>query len=219
MSTCRSLLSASFVALVTAETSLRGASIWNETSTAETTAEPTQELLDESFMLPENESFAGFAAMGFDGNGFCRTKGREGQNCISERAYVYCSAGRELKALSRDCWGKRGRLSRCHEGGIGLTHGECDDPFCRQQSGRRSHYCRNNAVVDCSGTGSHTGATPRVVQVCSDRTSERDGCKVTHHFSCAESSGRAECQFSGSTSDGDGCRGGGGGGGRPVVYR
>merc|ERR1712151_1070851 len=155
-----------------------------------------------------------------DGNGFCRTKGQEGQNCINERSYVYCSARRELRVLSRDCWGKRGRYSRCHEGGIGLTHGECDDPFCRQQSGRRSHFCENNAVVSCSGTGPQTDATPRVVEACQDRTSDNNGCKVTQHFTCAEVFGGAQCQFSGTTFDGDSCRGGGGGGGgRPILYR
>merc|ERR1719337_49455 len=77
--------------------------------------------------------------------------------------------------------------SRCHDGGIGLTYGECDDPFCRQQSGPPRHFCHGSAVVSCSGTGPSTAATPHTVQYCSDRQSNQNGHKVTEHYTCQES--------------------------------
>merc|ERR1712061_371404 len=80
--------------------------------------------------------------------------------------------------------------------------GYCDDPFCRQQRGGRTHSCRGSSVVSCSGTGPSTAATPRTVQVCSDQHSESNGCKVTQHFSCREGWGGAQCYFSGTTYDG-----------------
>lgn len=133
--------------------------------------------------------------------GFCKGK-PEGQNCIPghpSTAYEYCSAGRPLP-MGKNCWRKRGKYSRCHEGGIGLTHGECDDPFCRQQRGGRTHFCQGSSVVSCSGTGPNTAATPRTVESCSDRTSDEYGCKVTHHYSCSEDGG-AHCYWSGDTRD------------------
>jgi len=194
-------LVAATVAQSNSTVSLRGAAViaqWEEANASDL-AEDGGDL---SLLEEINESLAELSTLGYNPRTFCRTRGREGQNCISQRAYLYCSAHRPLKALSRDCWHKRGMYSRCHDGGIGLTYGECDDPFCRQQHGRRSHYCHNNAVVSCAGTGPRTPATPRTVEVCSNRVSDLQGCKVIQHFSCAETWGGASCQFSGTTYEG-----------------
>lgn len=143
--------------------------------------------------------FSEWHSGGFNPSAFCRTRGREGQNCISDRAYEYCSAGNPQPALSRDCWQKRGRYSRCHDGGIGLTYGECDDPFCRQQSGPPRYFCEGNTVVSCSGTGPHSAATPRAIQYCSDRQTNQGGCTATEHYTCQASYGQAQCVYSGTT--------------------
>merc|ERR1712061_542209 len=157
-------------------------------------------------IVNETSSSDELSISGFNAREFCRTRGREGQNCISGRAYEYCSAHRPQPALSRDCWRKRGRYSRCHEGGVGLTHGWCDDPFCRQQRGGRRLFCRGKAVVSCQGTGPNTAATPRTVEVCSDRVSNVNKCKITEHWSCGEGWGGAQCHRSGTTYEGDDCR-------------
>jgi len=190
--------------------SLRGGSALSETNSSVAplgnASATMQEEIYDTMAMKLNVSLGDFyATQGFDPRLFCKTKGREGQNCISGRAYEYCSAHRPLKALSRDCWAKRGMYSRCHEGGIGLTHGWCDDPFCRQQGGGRHLFCRGSAVVSCSSTGPSTGATPRVVQTCSDQTSNVNNCEIKQHFSCSENWGGAQCVYSGTTYSGDGC--------------
>mmetsp|Transcript_78022 Transcript_78022/g.137486 ORF Transcript_78022/g.137486 Transcript_78022/m.137486 type:complete len:205 (-) Transcript_78022:197-811(-) len=201
MAVFHTLLSASLVAgALSAEfnytSSLRG----GNAPSAPLEANRTPVEANSSDALPElNESLTEFTSSGYSPTEFCRTRGREGQNCISDRAYQYCSAGNPQPALSRDCWQKRGRYSRCHDGGIGLTYGECDDPFCRQQSGPPRQLCHGSAVVSCSGTGPSTAATPHMVQYCSDRQSNQNGHKVTEHYTCQESYGYAQCVFSGTS--------------------
>merc|ERR1719401_2018972 len=64
-------------------------------------------------------------------NGFCSGKS-EGQHCNSNHGYVYCSIGRnDMPWLNRECANVAGSMSKCKEDGVGLTTGQCDDPFCR----------------------------------------------------------------------------------------
>jgi len=112
----------------------------------------------------------------------------EGQTCIANPSgghsdhYIYCSNHKRLSSGATSCASKRGRMSWCVGGGVGLTHDCCDDPFCRNGGayGGDGLYCHMNNVVHCAGQNA-----PSVVEACTSRSySDGFGCTTTDHYSC-----------------------------------
>lgn len=144
-----------------------------------------------------------------EGNPICKTAA-EGQTCIPNsngghsNQYIYCSAHRDISVSPTNCEARRGKMSWCVGGGIGLTHNYCDDPFCRNGGAYAGNglYCHNNNVVSCRGMNA-----PVTQESCADITNNDGCCKVTTHYKCRGHHPHPHCAYAGESRDCSSCHG------------
>jgi len=142
------------------------------------------------------------------GNPICKTAS-EGQTCIPQshgghsNQYIYCSAHREISVSPTNCEARRGEMSWCVGGGVGLTKNYCDDPFCRNGGAYAGNglYCHSNSVVQCNGVNA-----PITRDSCSSRTSTHGCCTVTTYYKCRGTHPNPYCDFDYKSRDCSSCK-------------